>query len=62
MMDDGGQVVSDGIGYPRKNSTLKTYSQTKDSMDKGYVHKLLKPFISLTWISKWQNKLAIQWT
>ena len=46
MMDGGGQRVGDGVGYPRKQSTSKTYSWTKDSIDKGYVHKLLKPFIN----------------
>ena len=42
----GGQRAGDGVGYPRKKSTSKTYSWTKDSIDKGYVHKLLKPFIN----------------
>ena len=46
MMDGDGQRAGDGVGYPRKKSTSKTYSWTKDSIDKGYVHKLLKPFIN----------------
>ena len=46
-MDGGGQRVGDGVGYPRKKSTIRTYSWTKNSIDKGWVHKLLKPFINL---------------
>ena len=40
MMDGGGQMVGDGVGYPRRQCTSKTYSWTKDSIDKGYVHKM----------------------
>ena len=45
-MDGGGQMVGDEVGYPREYSTSKTYSWTKDSIDKGYVHKMLQPFIN----------------
>ena len=55
-MDGGGQRVGDGVGYPRKKSTTKTYSWTKNSIDKGCVHKLLKPFIN--YIYKYQNDRA----